>query len=108
MENPIKMDDLELPLFSETSIWSIWVCNQPHSPAANHDSPALTVLPSQKGHHIENRLLLETTESLVIQRFSLEVVYIQRWFSLLYQYVKQVASCIMRNHEYLCVYTRIY
>ena len=39
---------------------------------------ALTVLPSQQGHHIENHLLLETTESLGIQRFSLEVAYIQR------------------------------
>ena len=25
MENPIKMDDLGVPLFSETSTWSIWV-----------------------------------------------------------------------------------
>ena len=24
MENPIKMDDLEVPLFLETPIWIIW------------------------------------------------------------------------------------
>ena len=26
MENPIKMDDFGVPLFSETPIWPIWLC----------------------------------------------------------------------------------
>ena len=52
MENPIKMDDLGVPLFSETSIWfkhKSYILD--HSHIQKFDSAALTCLQQQRRRH---------------------------------------------------------